>query len=525
MVCFYSGDRTVITLSTELFLNAAALLIKSRDEYSKELVDDLLKLYYDEVKRNPVTDTSLNRQFVQFLDQLKKLPSDETTAALEKSSLIVKFLSNPEVKRDELLIESIKELFKSVEESSDENSIEKLQKRLNNSVLWNKINRMSKSIGSKLIACTSVMDEDKQEMYLNDAINLLRKSVELAQENGKLASGAVERILFSDKESIRKALEKYKKTSVTGVLKTGLQGLNAMLGKRGGFAKGECACIFALQHNFKSGLLLSIARGFARYNIPQNIPIGRKPLILFISLENEANMNMMQLYRVAYETTYQRSADGMSDEEIIAFTHEFYTKTGYEIAMERYEGRKFGFDEYVNLIESYEAAGYCIEAVLLDYANKMKKGSVGTSDKRDDLAISELFCNLCNYNKVKGITFITAHQFNRDAMRVSIEGKNNVVKNFGSWCAAGSIGPSQEIDLEIFAHLETNHNGKKFLTVQRGKHRYVDTTPEAAKYFAYPFTPFGIGDDIEGEPQFVRDIYVSNESNSEETAEIDPGVF
>lgn len=63
----------------------------------------------------------------------------------------------------------------------------------------------------------------------------------------------------------------------------------------------------------------------------------------------------------------------MSDEEIIAFTHEFYTKTGYEIAMERYEGRKFGFDEYVNLIESYEAAGYCIEAVLLDYANKMKK--------------------------------------------------------------------------------------------------------------------------------------------------------
>ena len=76
MVCFYSGDRTVITLSTELFLNAAALLIKSRDEYSKELVDDLLKLYYDEVKRNPVTDTSLNRQFVQFLDQLKKIQFD-----------------------------------------------------------------------------------------------------------------------------------------------------------------------------------------------------------------------------------------------------------------------------------------------------------------------------------------------------------------------------------------------------------------------------------------------------------------
>ena len=89
----------MITLSTELFLNAAALLIKSRDEYSKELVDDLLKLYYDEIKRNPVTDTALNKQFVQFLDQLKKLPADETTSALEKSSLIVKFLSSPEVKR------------------------------------------------------------------------------------------------------------------------------------------------------------------------------------------------------------------------------------------------------------------------------------------------------------------------------------------------------------------------------------------------------------------------------------------
>ena len=51
-------------------------------------------------------------------------------------------------------------------------------------------------------------------------------------------------------------------------------------------------------------------------------------------------------------------------------------------------------------------------------------------------------------------------------------------------------------------------NGVKYLTVNRTKRRYDNKTPEACKYFAYPFIgEFGIMDDFDKAPQWERNIY------------------
>ena len=249
-----------------------------------------------------------------------------------------------------------------------------------------------------------------------------------------------------------------------------------MLGKRGGFALGECVSLFALNHNFKSGALLTIARGLVKYNSPHMLPGKGIPLILFISLENEANRNLMDLYKTAYEQTLHKSSDGLSDEEIISFLQDFYTSNGWDFIMERRDGGKFGYDEYVALIESYEAQGYWVVASLMDYANKMKKGNSITggagSSKGNHNLVGDLFASLCTYHKTKGILFITAHQLNRNAQDLAASGKTNVVKYFGPQHVADSLDVSRELDLEIFMHLERNQYNSRFWTCSRGKHRY-----------------------------------------------------
>ena len=512
------------TITSEVFINAIGLLIKNHDSKSQDLVDELLEFYYEDTKTNKNTDDVLNNKFIQLLETLKRLPNDEN-GKVEKGSLLVKFLTDPQLKQDTILYSAIRDTFEAAEKNGNESFVEDTQRKLTQTILWNKFNKYVKHMWNKLSACNTTTDLDKQELYLNDAINFARKVIDCTSGSERLKKGAVERVDFSDKDSIKQSLSLYKEREVTNVMRTGLQGLNRMLGKRKGFALGESVCIYALLHNFKSGLLMTIARGLVCYNIPAST-FTKPPVVLFISLENEANRNVMWLYRTAYENLTMASSEGTSDTEIVEFIHDYYNKTGYKLFIERWPGNKFGYDEYVELIESYEAQGYIVVATVVDYANKMKKISrFKTETKREDLQITELFENICTYTKTKGIIFITAHQLNREAMKQLLTGKNNAVKSFSAAFAGGSIGASQEIDLELFVHLEMNQYGQKYLTIQRGKHRYVDDTPESHKYCAYQFTDYGIGDDITGEPQYVSDIYAVDAPENYEMTEDQTGIF
>ena len=49
---------------------------------------------------------------------------------------------------------------------------------------------------------------------------------------------------------------------------TGIQAINRMFGENDGFMRGESWVIGALQHNFKSGFLMTILKGLVTYNKP-----------------------------------------------------------------------------------------------------------------------------------------------------------------------------------------------------------------------------------------------------------------
>ena len=493
----------MVGFSTDTFITAVILLIKSKDEDVTDLVNQLLEMYAEEKKLHPDMDTPINNSFIELLTKLKSLPRTDE-GRVEKSSLIVKFLTDPAIKRDEIVNSSLKEVFEEAQRNENgDNAL--LKKRLSNSILWAKYNKATKKMYTKLNACASTLDEDKQEQYLNDAINTARSVVDLAKSSDRLLGGAVERIDFASADSLQKSLNLYRSRQVKGILKTGLQGLNLMLGSRGGFALGESVCMYALMHNFKSGMLMTIARNLARYNNPEVLKVPGKPLILFISLENEAYQNLFELYQTAYEQSTHESAEGKSDDFIIQFVQQYFTESGWNFIMERRNGAKFGYEDYVALIESYETQGYTVVASFLDYMAKMKNLSTGFGTKNTYQGLGELCANLVDYNKSKGILFITAHQLARNALAEN-KNKHNMVKYFNVDNIADCIQVSREMDMEMYLNIEKTAT-KAFLTVKRGKHRYMKNTPIAHQYFAYPFTEYGIEDDINGEPKFVRDIY------------------
>ena len=521
-------------LTATTFLDALVLLLASSNNPSDEqnqdvplLIDNLCNSYLEEFKINPTMDSILNRKFVNLLKNVRKIPKGENYN-VERSKLVIDFIQNnkPVDDEDDMFFTSLKQIFEDVKKIKTNDEICKnTKKRIKNTLTWSKYRRLLNNMYNRLNKFGDTEDAEAQAECLSEINTIAKKLVDSTSiKLNDLSTLAEERIVMSDKESLETALSKLKEEETVGILRTGLVGLNRMLGYRKGFARGEFVVIYGLQHHFKTGMLLTITRGICKYNDPKKqCDPNKKPLILLMSLENYARKNLYWFYEKAWGIHYgTKPKQDTSLQEMIDFIQKWYMETGWEFIIERYSGRKFGYDEYVETIEKYESLGYEVIAVCLDYMSKMKRNTVLDKGKGNGWAsLDELCDSLFQFNKSKEILFITPHQFNRDMAKIAEQGKTNTVKYFGYSGVSGSSEVARNADLEISVYIEKDHKKQPWLTVQRGKHRYVDDTPEKHKYFAYKFDKdIGIPDDInDKEPKFVEDIYaITGEEDSESTA-------
>ena len=268
---------------------------------------------------------------------------------------------------------------------------------------------------------------------------------------------------------------------------------------------------------------MSFAKWIVMHNKPYVDPDRPGiPTVLFITLENEANENIMWWFESMYVASHGRPPEGLSDDEIVDLVYDFFQHSGYDLIIERKLGPDFGYDEYVQMYERYQKAGHRILVTIIDYMNMMKK-TINGKEGRSDLALRDLYNKMCNFNKNRMTTQISAHQLNRDAARLVV-GATNVVKKFNDSHYADGMDVGREVDMEIFIHIERNNQGVPYLTMMRGKHRYVNDTPDKDKYCAYKFDEYGIPDDIdEAESRVVKNIYAADASEEEIVANIKNG--
>ena len=297
----------------------------------------------------------------------------------------------------------------------------------------------------------------------------------------------VNTIDFGDPTSIATALEAAKdELSTKGVIRTPYQGFNRLLGPHGGMRRGEFIVIPALQHKYKSGMVMDLFLGCALYNKPHMRDPTKKPLNLRISFENTSQVDMENMYsRMMEMQTGERTEIAKVDvEEASKYVNEKLVINGYHNKLFHIDPSDYTYMDLFNLIEELEAEGYEIHLLTLDYLNMMSKKGCNAGPHGEE--IRDLFRRVRNFTSKRGITTVTPHQISTEAKMLLRNGQNNFVQqiaNKGYYDGCKRI--DQEVDCEVYLHI-VETNGEFFLTIQRGKHRGVRTLA-LYQYVVYKF--------------------------------------
>jgi hypothetical protein len=309
---------------------------------------------------------------------------------------------------------------------------------------------------------------------------------------GQRIEGMLEEINLNDLDDSADLMRRAQdEMSNEGILKTGWQCLNRMTGDHDGLRRGETVVVGALQHNYKTGFTLTVFKQLALYNKPYMRDPTKKPLLLHISLENELKMNMLWLYRnmIENETKQPCVLAEVDHAEAARYVHERLTATGYEIRMCRMNPSETSFQSYFDLILQLEAEGYEVHGVVCDYLNMMSKKGCALGPA--GFEIRDLWRRMRNFNAPKGILFISPHQLSpaaKQLVRNQVEDFVKEIANKGYYDGCTTV--DQEVDLEIYIHI-VKLAGESYLTIQRGKHRKVVSTPERFLYTVLPFSQVG----------------------------------
>lgn len=389
-----------------------------------------------------------------------------------------------------------------------------IQRDLGNHFRDEKVKAIIKEVSSKYLFHSDQITDRRQ--FIQEIISKLEPyTVDAVTKDPAIIS----EVLMSDDEDMQEAFDQVVELSSGGaVFKTGWQALNRAL--RGGFRRGEQWVIGALQHKFKTGFTLSIFRQIAQYNKAIVGEHGKKPMLMRISFEDNIGNNMDFLYAGIHENEYgtpapkvekvvdpntgEEAPTGETTRALYKYVQEKMMVNGWEIAMLRVNPSDWTYKDIQNKVIEYESKGYDVQLLMIDYLPLIP--TTGCTEGPAGVDIRDLYRRMRNFTSARGICMITPHQFSTDAKSKIRDGATDFVKQINEQgYYAGSKQIDQEVDGELGIHIEIS-NGKSYLTVQRGKHRFPGAIEEKDKYFVLPFSDktfrSGIMDD-EGKPEIA----------------------
>lgn len=311
-------------------------------------------------------------------------------------------------------------------------------------------------------------------------------------------AGFIGRLSTEDDEGMIEVFDKAKASnSVEGILQTGFQGMNLLLG--GGIRRGEMLNVAALTHHYKSGMLLDLTRQVPIYNKPWMWDTVKKPMVLRVSFENKLDQDLPIIYKSLVEQLTGEPIDikNIDSVKASAYVKEQLGVNGYTIAIECYDPNGFTIHDLLDLLHGYEAKGYEIHLLVVDYLELIAKGGVNL---RGDEAINNAYEMLRNHCFGRGIAVVSAHQLSTEAGTLSRDNSPHFVKMIseGGWYRnTRSLGT--KLDVEVFTHIYKTDE-ESYLTVARGKHRACSDTPIKHRSYFQKFHPVGgVRDDIADE--------------------------
>ena len=502
-----------MTVDCSVLFDLLRIVVNRNDEKIKRMVDGIFDIYMDTTATTNSSDTKYCELYITLCKEIIGNQLNITDHKIDLTNIFKRHLTSQIFKKDIYVRDALKSV---IETELSPSRISDITQRMNNIIAWH----VSKKYIQKLYGQLKDSNLSYSPVDQNESINTVRNLVDefktsMSDINSVTGRGGpIESIDMSNINSIRTSFKLFKERRVNHILKTGLQGLNQMCGPSGGIALGESVLFAARTHHFKSGMLMKMVQWVADHSKPPKTP-GKTPMILVVSLENEGYQNMMKLFKEMYISCHGTVPPvTMSDEEMVNSIYEFFNKTDYVLVIERYLPTEFGADEFIALLDKYESSGFKVIAAVVDYVGLMKTHNRGSMSKSGDATLlQELYNKVVNYCKATGTTLFTGHQLNRGASDIAASGIPHPVKYYSERHFAGSTGIAREVDMLVYMEIENDEQGNAWLTMNWGKHRYVDDTLALHKFVAYQFDPvLGIQDDIDKTFAGCRNIYKKSES-------------
>lgn len=280
----------------------------------------------------------------------------------------------------------------------------------------------------------------------------------------------------------------------------------------GGFRRGEFVLINALEFKYKSGFSQSLAAQLAIHNNAYQMlkDKSKKGMILYISTEDDPVIFSEFLYKYLYVNEYKAMPDmsNITSQEMAGYMRKRIGANGYELQLLRVIPELWTYKKLQEKILSYEAAGYEVHAVIVDYLAKIPTTGIpalnGTGSD-----FKEMLQRMRSFAVNNDILFITPHQLDSGAKQLIKNGVSDQtfvkeVAEKGYTEISKTI--EQIVDLALYIHVAWV-NRKAYLTVQRGKHRTPNIIEPDKKFFMLPFETKGpILEDIKVKMEEMEEV-------------------
>lgn len=262
----------------------------------------------------------------------------------------------------------------------------------------------------------------------------------------------------------------------SGYLMTGMQGLNALLGK--GFENGRTYCFFGLQGEGKSVTLLDMALQIKRYNKNYKTKDPTKiPAVVYLTLENTKRETLQRFFVQSADVENQytdysvdKAIDMMINQGGLVVTDD----NPIDIVIKQKSPNSVDTSYLYDLYDDLSDQGFEVICFIIDYL-KIINSINGFSSSEERLKLGSVVLELKSIASELDIPVITASQFNRDANSKVDEARNSSIKDTLKYLNRANIGESMLIldNLDGSFTIAPEHSeGIKYLGIKLIKARY-----------------------------------------------------
>lgn len=266
-----------------------------------------------------------------------------------------------------------------------------------------------------------------------------------------------------------------KLTNPSNTLRTGMQGMNEMLG--GGFKSSRTYMFLGLTGGGKSLTLLDLVYQIKQYNKDYKCKDPSKtPVIVYLTMENTVEETVERLFDMLVS---KGDINNFTFEEVLEMLKndgELYIDSENPInIMIKYKPNLSIDTSYLYTIcEDLEDEGYEVIAFVQDHIGRIRSSKGLASDPRLELgAIADDFHVFC---QLKDIPFITNFHLNRDAASKIDEAarcnKSDLIRLLGRANVSESLLMINNFDGCFMLNQEFDKNGNKFMGLMRTKKRF-----------------------------------------------------